>query len=265
MGIKELNEILRSMKRVAVAFSGGVDSSALLAVAMEQLGKENTLPIRAHMATSTPDDETDAEMIESILNIRAHVIEIDTLSNPDFVKNPRSRCYICKRQMFAEMQEYAKQHGFDILIDGSNMDDLSDFRPGMKALRELGIRSPFIEAKITKEQIRTIAKRFDLPVWSKPASACLASRIPYGEHITQERLQRIAKAETFLRTSLGIALVRVRDVSGMAIIETDEDGFEKICKPQKRIHVSEILQRLGFSRVTVDLAGYRRGSLNETK
>jgi uncharacterized protein len=253
---------LKEMGGVLVAFSGGVDSSLLLAAAQDALG-DSVLAVTAVSATFPGTDFEFARRIASRLGVRWITLETDELDDPEFRANPPNRCYFCKRKLFAVLLEKARNEALPFVIEGTNADDLSDFRPGLAALRELGVRSPFVELGIGKQEIRRLAKEQELENWDKPSSACLASRIPYGEEITRERLGRIAKAEASIQ-ELGFRQVRVRDHHLLARIELVPEDLDRAFVPHLRAVMVEACKRAGYTYVTLDLEGYRTGSLNET-
>jgi pyridinium-3,5-biscarboxylic acid mononucleotide sulfurtransferase len=257
-----LTTMLEEMSGVLVAFSGGVDSTLLLAAARDALG-DSALAVTAASPTFPAQDFEFAEKIAYRLGARWIVLETDELDDHQFRANPPNRCYFCKRKLFSLLLEKAKEETLPFVVEGTNADDLYDFRPGLVALRELGIRSPFLELGIGKQEIRWLAKELSLENWDKPSSACLASRIPYGEEITKERLNRIAGAEALLR-QLGFQQVRVRDHRSLARIELVADDLNRLLAPHLRDTIVEACKKAGYTYVTLDLQGYRTGSLNET-
>ena len=243
---------------VAVAFSGGVDSTLLLDIAHEALGSD-AIAVTAKIS-SLPEAELDAARSFCAERSMPHlVIEHDVLAIPGFADNPHDRCYICKRGLFSAMADAAREAGCAMIADGSNIDDEGDYRPGMRALAELGIRSPFRELGISKADIRRIARGRGLAVWDKPSAACLASRIPYGERITPEKLKRIEAAEAYLH-SLGFSQLRVRNHGNLARIEVPSDDIDRASELHDEI--AKTLKMLGFAYVALDLQGFRSGSMN---
>lgn len=256
--LNKLKEIIGSLNGVVVAYSGGVDSSFLAVVAHQVLG-ERSLAVTAVSPTYPQQQLDEAVALARQMGMRHHVIETDEFEDADFVANSPDRCYYCKSALFKELLRVKEENGFEAILDGANVDDLGDHRPGHRAAYEMGVRSPLQEAGITKAEIRELAKEMDLPVWDKPAYACLASRIPYGQTITPEALSRIDEAERFLG-QLGFTEFRVRDHYPVARVEIGQSQLDKAWT-QRRL-ISEELHRLGFVYVTLDLDGFRSGSMN---
>jgi len=258
--LDSLKRILSEMSGVVVAFSGGTDSTLLLKVAHDELG-DKALAVTAVSPSLSAEELQSARRMAKKVGAPHLVIDSDELDNPDYAANPPERCYHCKHVLFDELLELAREKCLTHVVDGCNVDDLGDHRPGMRAARELGVRSPLMEAGLTKADIRTLSRKLGLPTWNKPSGACLASRIPYGTAITQERLKQVEDAERFVR-SLGISQVRVRLHEDIARIEVDAESMPVLL--ENRSPIVEELRRLGFSYVTADLEGYRTGSMNET-
>lgn len=259
---EKLINTLKSMGKVAVAFSGGVDSAFLLKAAMEALGRENVLSITVKSQVVTDTEIKDIETLAKLLNARHLVLKMDIFSLPQFKSNLIDRCYFCKKHIFKEIIKAASQRGFDIIIDGTNADDEGDFRPGMKALAELKVKSPLKDCGLTKEDIRELSKELGLPTYNKPSLACLASRIPYNEEITIEKLKMIAAGENYLR-DLGFNQIRVRCHGSIARIELLPEDLHLVFENNLNIQINNYFSSLGFKYVTLDLEGYRTGSLNE--
>jgi uncharacterized protein len=258
--IEKLQKLLRAMGSACLAYSGGVDSSFLAAVAGEVLGCR-FLAVTAASETYSDEELREARALARRLGFRHRVIRTRELSCPAFSSNPPKRCYHCKRELFLKLGKLAAREKLGFLLDGQNADDRSDFRPGARAARELGARSPLQEVGLKKSEIRELSRAMKLPTWNRPAAACLASRIPYGQRITAGRLRRIAAAEKFLR-SLGLGQLRLRDHGTIARIEGPAADIRKLCGAARGKVVRQ-LKRLGWTYVTLDLEGYRMGSLNE--
>ena len=257
----QLKKTLREMGTVLVAYSGGVDSTFLAVTAHEVLG-QNSMAVFASSPVAPPMEKEQAASLAHNIGLRFRIIDSNEMANPDFVANPPERCYYCKRELFSELKPIALAEGLKWIADGTNADDLSDFRPGRKASVEAGIRSPLLEAGLTKEEIRQLSCERGLPTWDRPASPCLASRIPYGIPVTAETLNKIARGEQYLH-SLGLRQLRLRHHGNIARIELDQEDMAKILKADIRQGIVEHLKALGYKYVALDLTGYRIGSLNE--
>lgn len=257
--LDSLKEILRSLESVAIAYSGGVDSTFLSKVAFDILG-DNAIAVTARSETYPRSEFEEAIEFAGNIGIKHETIVSEELDIPEFSDNPVNRCYYCKKELFSRLKDVARERGFKHVIDGSNYDDLDDYRPGMQAVEELDVRSPLKEAKLTKADIRELSKKLGLPTWDKPSFACLSSRFPYGNKITREKLSAVGEAEIFLR-NLGIRQLRVRHHDQIARIEVAEEDMEVLLQNRKQI--VKKLRELGYTYVTMDLQGYRTGSMNE--
>ena len=257
-----LKENILKKKSLVVAFSGGVDSTFLLKVAYDVL-KENVLAVTAKSSTYPEREYKEAVSFIEKLGARHMVIVSEELDIDGYSKNPINRCYYCKKELFSKIRDIAVENGITYIADGSNVDDLGDYRPGMKAVKELEVVSPLREARMTKEDIRILSKEMNLPTWDKPAFACLSSRFPYGQEITREKLEMVDQAEQFLLNE-GFKQVRVRHHGEIARIEVSTAERSKFFNEELLDKVYAEFKRIGFSYTSLDLKGYRTGSMNET-
>lgn len=258
---EDLKKYLREFDSLAIAFSGGVDSTFLLAVAKEVLG-ENVIAVTL-LSGFVPENEVqEATRLATTLGVRHEFIKVDELSIPGVASNPPDRCYLCKKALFTQIKALTEKMEIQQVVDGSNLDDEGDYRPGMQALAELGIKSPLRIAQLTKAEIRALSQILKLPTWDKPSFACLASRIPYGEPITKEKLAMIDKAERFL-VAQGFKQMRVRCHDKLARIEVPEEDILLLLDGEMRKKIAEAFAKIGFTYTAIDIKGYRTGSLNE--
>ncbi len=261
--LNKLNKIISSYPKAIVAFSGGVDSTLLLRLCSDILGRRNVVAITGVSQTYTPEEKAAATRFARTLGVRHVLLETDELAYSEFTENPGNRCYYCKQELFNKIAGLASKRGIPAIFDATNADDLTDYRPGRLAAEERGVISPFVLAGFTKKDIRSLSKKLGLSAWDRPANPCLASRVPYGTRITEEVLEMIHAGEKFIR-DLGFPVVRVRHHDELARIEIPAEDFPRVLKHGTLQKIAAHLKSLGYLWIALDIEGYRTGSLNRT-
>jgi pyridinium-3,5-biscarboxylic acid mononucleotide sulfurtransferase len=256
-----LEKILSDMQSVLIAYSGGTDSTFLLKIAATVLG-DKAIAVTASSETYTPQELRDAKKNAEAIGVQHIIVYTDELNDPNFSSNPPDRCYYCKKELFTKLTGLLKRHGLKSIVDGSTCDDERDFRPGMRAVVEFGVRSPLKEAGFTKDDIRKLSKEMNLPTWDKPPLPCLSTRFPYGTQITKEKVLRVGRAEEFL-AGFGIRQLRVRDHGSIARIEVLRADMPIFLDEEISNLIAEKFRTLGYAYVALDIQGYRMGSMNE--
>ncbi|HJO56204.1 MAG TPA: ATP-dependent sacrificial sulfur transferase LarE [Candidatus Scalindua sp.] len=259
--LSKLKVIVSKLESVVVAFSGGVDSTLVAKVCYDTL-KDNSMAVTARSETYPDFEFKESQELVREIGIKHMVVDTSELAIEGFANNPPERCYFCKTELFGKLKEIAKEHGFLNVADGANLDDTQEFRPGLKASKELNVRSPLKEAGLAKEDIRKVSKLLNLPNWNKPAYACLSSRFPYGQSITEEKISMVSEAEKYLR-DLGLIQFRVRHHETIARIEVLPGDIHTLTNSPAKEELTAKFKEIGFTYVTLDLAGYRSGSMNE--
>lgn len=259
--LERMRAIFAPMRSLIVAFSGGVDSTFVLKVAHDALG-DSVLALTTTSPTMPDEDRDSALAMARLIGARHLVVESNELEIPGYAANPLNRCYLCKHNLFTVCEAKAAQLGIEEIVDGLNLDDLHDYRPGMQAASEKRVRHPLVEAEMTKADVRALSRSMGLPTWDRPASPCLSSRFPYGTEITPEGLKQVAAGEKLLH-SMGFAVARVRYHGEVARLEVEQSQIARILEPGIRETIDREFKKIGFRFVAIDLKGFRSGSLNE--
>jgi len=258
--LEQLTRLFAQMDRALIAYSGGVDSTLVAKIAYEALG-DRALAVTAESPSLLPEELEDARIQAAVIGIPHELVQTDEMSNPNYTANPVNRCYFCKSELHDTLKPLALQRGYPYVVDGVNADDLGDYRPGIQAAQERGARSPLAEVGVTKAEVRQLSQQLGLPWWDKPAQPCLSSRFPYGEEITIAKLQRVGRAEVYLR-KLGWKNLRVRSQEDTARIELSPEQIKQFVLTMDLPTLVSAFQDLGFLYVTLDLEGYHSGKLN---
>lgn len=261
--LRQLDEQIARLGSVAVAFSGGADSTLLLARCLATLGAQHVLAITADSPTLPRSELAEAQALARELGARHVLVTTAELDDARFAANPPDRCFFCKQELFAHMRQRADREGYQVLAYGATADDQGDFRPGMRAAREAGAVAPLLEAELTKQDVRDLSRQLGLRTWDKPAMACLSSRFPYGTALTTEGLSRVEQAEGLLRSELGLRQVRVRDQGAVARIEVEPQNLASLVQEPVRSQVIARLKALGYIYITLNLEGFRSGNMND--
>jgi pyridinium-3,5-biscarboxylic acid mononucleotide sulfurtransferase len=260
--LAQMQSILRELRSVAVAFSAGVDSTLVLKVAIDTLGPDNVVAVTGRSDSLAAAEFEQACQLADSLGAEHVVIDTDEFENPNYLANPTNRCYFCKTTLYEHLGRFIAARGLHAIVNGINADDYGDFRPGIQAAGEHSVRCPAAEAGLTKSDVRELSHRFGLPTFDKPASPCLSSRVPYGESITPEKLRMIERGEAFLH-ALGIRECRVRHHDKLARIEVPPEQIDRLANGEMRERLDRFFRELGYQYVTIDLRGFRSGSMNE--
>lgn len=260
--LQRMRESLRAMERVAVAFSGGVDSTFVLKVAVDTLGRENVLAVTGRSASIASGEFEDAVRLAGLIGAEHLVIDTGEFADPNYLANPANRCYYCKTELYTRIAPILTERGLHVIVNGTNADDLGEYRPGLSAAKEHHVRAPAAESGLTKREIRLLSAQMGLPTHDKPAAPCLSSRVQYGEQITPEKLRMIEQAETLLH-ELGFRECRVRHHDKLARIEVPPGEIERLASSEIRREIDAAFRRIGYQYVALDLRGFRSGSMNE--
>lgn len=258
--LQQLQTIFAEMDRALIAYSGGIDSTLVAKIAVDTLG-DRALAITAESPSLMPEDLEDAKSQAQVMGIVHRIVQTHEMDNPNYTSNPANRCYFCKSELHDTLKPLALNEGYPYVVDGVNADDLNDYRPGIQAAQERGVRSPLAEVELSKFEVRELSKQLGLPWWDKPSQPCLSSRFPYGELITTDKLHRVGRCEQYLR-NLGIKNLRVRSDGDTARIELMPDAIKSFIAQVDLPTLVTAFQELGFTYVTLDLEGYRSGKLN---